>query len=101
MTTELKNCPFCGGDDLHVEKWDLGTRICCYDCMIAFWKADATSEKDHKEAWNQRADASQIEHIVKENQDMFAENMKLCKELDRERAYNSALITLIKAGNWK
>lgn len=94
---KLKNCPFCGGDDLHVERWDSGTKICCYDCCSVFSKADATCTEDHVKAWNSRADSEQIKHIVDENQQMFSENMKLCKELEKERAYNSALITLIKA----
>ena len=101
MKLKLKNCPFCGGDDIHVEKWEKGSRICCYDCLIGFWQCEATCEEDQVKAWNNRADSDQIEKIVKENQDMFAENMKLCKELERERSYNSALITLIKAGTWK
>ena len=52
---KLKPCPFCGGSDIHVEiDGDLGSYICCYDCLSSFWQQEACCEEDNIVAWNRR-----------------------------------------------
>lgn len=56
MKDELKPCPFCGGSNIHVERDnDLGSYICCYDCLSSFWQQEACCEEDNIKAWNRRA----------------------------------------------
>lgn len=55
--TELKPCPFCGGNDLRMESfsgWGADV-IICYDCLAIFSQKEITCKEDLTEAWNRRA----------------------------------------------
>lgn len=62
MSEELKPCPFCGGNDLHIESfsgWGADV-IICYDCLATFSQQEITCEEDLIGAWNRRV---KDEHI--------------------------------------
>ena len=52
---KLKNCPFCNGNNIHIETDDdLGSYICCYDCLASFFQQEACCPEDNIKAWNKR-----------------------------------------------
>ena len=55
--TELKPCPFCGGEAT-VQEWEGGYYIECLnpDCDVSPATADFDAEKEAIVAWNRRAD---------------------------------------------
>ena len=58
---ELKPCPFCGGTNIHIESWndptdEMGSYVCCYDCLASFWQQEACCQEDTIAAWNRRYD---------------------------------------------
>ena len=49
--TELKKCPFCGGEAELVTKWTM----CCVSCANCFaWTECFDNEAEAIEAWNSR-----------------------------------------------
>lgn len=49
---KLKNCPFCGSDNITISNWGLW-RCWCQDCLAK--TADMLSQKEAIEAWNRRS----------------------------------------------
>lgn len=55
--SELKPCPFCGGNDVHVHTTktdngiDIGSKIVCYGCLAVFCQAEACSIDENEERW--------------------------------------------------
>lgn len=57
---ELKRCPFCGGNDVHVrivknaDDEEISSQIECWDCLIIFYQAEACCHEEQMAAWNRR-----------------------------------------------
>ncbi len=52
---DLKPCPFCGSNDVHIrEVKKFGSFITCYKCLISFFQEEAVCVEDNIEAWNRR-----------------------------------------------
>lgn len=59
----LKPCPFCGSDDVHLtetiltiggEETGVKSEVFCYGCLGTFSQQEACSPEEVAEAWNRR-----------------------------------------------
>ena len=57
MTEELKPCPFCGSDNVHLSHWTGQAYVYCANCMVRTEVyLHGSCEEKAIEAWNRRAE---------------------------------------------
>ena len=57
--TDLKPCPFCGSEEICVDRDGTNNRLCIVRCTYCGWKLES-SEIDVGEAWNKLAEQKEF-----------------------------------------
>ena len=88
--SELKPCPFCGGDPVAIETRPGRGELYCGNCDVVLGGNNAMTAEEWTDAWNARAERT---CIAEENSDAsYGDCMFVCSEcgadLDNERLPN-------------